>query len=218
MARRGWSPGRSTPPDTDPTSIAPPPTVCARPKTDSRLPVKPVADERVDQPRLGRAGEEREAEAEQDRGDRPAPRAARGSATSRGTAASRAAASPAPSRNEKRRPRVSATTPVGTSKITWPTREERVRGECLGVAQAGVEQEERVDAPDERRRERREQRQHQVGSLDRPRLVRHRGTLPGLPDRHLEAYRRGAGGVYRPRPRGMPGDPVRQPHLEGGSP
>ncbi len=27
----------------------------------------------------------------------------------------------APSRNEKRRPRVSATTPVGTSKSTWPT-------------------------------------------------------------------------------------------------
>ncbi len=26
-----------------------------------------------------------------------------------------------PSRNEKRRPRVSATTPVGTSKSTWPT-------------------------------------------------------------------------------------------------
>ena len=26
-----------------------------------------------------------------------------------------------PSRNEKRRPRVSATTPVGTSKMTWPT-------------------------------------------------------------------------------------------------
>ena len=26
----------------------------------------------------------------------------------------------APSRNEKRRPRVSATTPVGTSKSTWP--------------------------------------------------------------------------------------------------
>ena len=32
-----------TPPATDPTSIAPPPTTCARPKTDSRLPVKPVA-------------------------------------------------------------------------------------------------------------------------------------------------------------------------------
>jgi hypothetical protein len=31
------------PPPTDPTSIAPPPTTWARPKTDSRLPVKPVA-------------------------------------------------------------------------------------------------------------------------------------------------------------------------------
>ena len=32
-----------TPPATDPTSIAAPPTVWARPKIDSRLPLKPVA-------------------------------------------------------------------------------------------------------------------------------------------------------------------------------
>ena len=50
----------------------------------------------------------------------------------------------------KRRPRVSATTPVGTSNTTMPDGEERVGGEGLGVAEAGVEEEEGVDAPDER--------------------------------------------------------------------
>ena len=62
-----------SPPETVPTSIATPPTTCARPKTCSRCPVKPGRLERVDEPRLGRAGEEREPEAEEDRGDRPAP-------------------------------------------------------------------------------------------------------------------------------------------------
>ena len=44
--------------------------------------------------------------------------------------------------------------------------EERVGGKRLGVAQPGIEQEQRVDAPDERRRERVEQQQEQVDVLN----------------------------------------------------
>ena len=47
-----------------------------------------------------------------------------------------------------------------------PDAEEGVRREGLGVAEARVEQEQRVDAPDERGRQGREQGQHKVGALD----------------------------------------------------
>ena len=45
-------------------------------------------------------------------------------------------------------------------------REEGVGGEGLRVVQACVEQEDRVDAPDEGRRERRQERQSEVRPLD----------------------------------------------------
>ena len=51
--------------------------------------------------------------------------------------------------------------------------EERVRGEGFRVVQPGVEQEDRVDPPDERRRQRREQGQDEIGSLDSARWVSH---------------------------------------------
>ena len=71
-----------------------------------------------------------------------------------------------PSRYEMRRPQVSATTPVGTLEEDHAGREERVRRERLEVAQPRVEQEERVDPPDERGRERVAEHQRQVGPLD----------------------------------------------------
>ena len=55
--------------------------------------------------------------------------------------------------------------------------EERVGGECLGVAQPGIEQEERVDAPDERRGKRRQQRQDEVDPLDGSGRIGHAATL-----------------------------------------
>ena len=84
-----------------------------------------------------------------------------------GTAGSRRRSVAAPSRNENRRPRVSATTPVGTSNSTWPTVKNALAANACGVVEPGVEQEQRVDAPDERRRQGREQGQDQVGPLDR---------------------------------------------------
>ena len=221
-ARRMYGTPRSvncamTPPATEPTSIAPPPTTCARPKTDSRSPVKPVAA----------SASTSQASVAPEKNVKPRPSRIDAIAQPQNGACSchmtryrsvERSSVAAPSRNEKRRPRVSATTPVGTSKITCPTREEGVRGEGLGVAEARVEQEERVDAPDERRRERREQRQQpgRCAGRSSPRSSSRNST--GLAGSASGAYRRGAGGVYRPRPRGMPGDPVRQPQLEGGSP
>ena len=135
--------------------------------------------QRVDQPRLGRAGEEGEAQAQQDRGDRPAPAAARGSATSRDTAASSRAASPAPSRNEKP-PAAHVGDDAGRHlEDDLPEGEERVGRERLGVVQPRVEQEQRVDAPDEGRRKRRQERQRQVGALDRLDRVRDRSAHAG---------------------------------------
>ena len=80
----------------------------------------PRVVQRVDQPRLDGAGEEREARARAASRRPPTARTARSSPT----AASRGASTPAsvtcPSRYETRRPQVSATTPVGTSKSTMP--------------------------------------------------------------------------------------------------
>ena len=52
-----------------------------------------------------------------------------------------------------------------------PDGEERVRGEGLGVVQPGVEQEEGIDAPDERGRQRGEERQREVGPLNAERWI-----------------------------------------------
>ena len=61
-----------TPPATEPTSIAAPPTDLRPAEHRLERALEARRGERVDEPRLGRAGEEREAEPEQDRGDRPA--------------------------------------------------------------------------------------------------------------------------------------------------
>ena len=66
-ARRGWSPAAMSPPATEPVSIATPETIWPAPEDRLEVAVKPVAVERVDEPRLDRAGEEREPEAEQHR-------------------------------------------------------------------------------------------------------------------------------------------------------
>ena len=178
-----------TPPDTEPTSMAAPPIVWARPKTPSRWPVKPVAFERVDQPRLGRPGEEREPEAEQDRGDRPAPQ--------------RRVQLPhheVEERGEQQRRGAQQVGELAAAGVGdhpgrdledhLPEGEEGVGRECLRVVQAGVEQEERVDAPDERGRERVQQRQQQVGSLDLAGRIGH-GPGSGATIRDVQLEDRG---------------------------
>jgi hypothetical protein len=108
-----------TPPATEPPSIAAPPTVCARPKTDSRLPVKPVAD----------SASTSHASVAPEKNVKPRPSRIEATAQpisgawichmTRYRRVDRSNVA-VPSRNENRRPRVSATTPVGTSKMTWP--------------------------------------------------------------------------------------------------
>ena len=119
----------------------------------------------VDEPRLDRAGEEREPEPEQHRHERPRPerRAPHPHQPVQDVAAE---STSVPSRYDARRPTVSATMPVGISKIDHAEREEGVRGERLEVGEAGIQQEEGVDAPDERRRERVAEHQDQIGALD----------------------------------------------------
>jgi hypothetical protein len=106
-----------TPPSTEPTRVAAPPTVWARPKTDSRLPVKPVA------PRASTS----HASVAPEKNVKPRPSRTDASAQpmngalichiTRYSRVDRSSVA-APRRNEKRRPRVSATTPVGISKTT----------------------------------------------------------------------------------------------------
>ena len=134
---------------------------------------EPGRGQRVDQPRLGRPGEEREPESEHDRRDRPAQE--RGldlphDEVQQGRREQRHGA------EHEREP---ATSRVGHDargnlEQDLADREERVRRERLGVVQPGVEQEQGVDAPDERRGERRQQGQDEVGALDRARRVGHR--------------------------------------------
>ena len=123
--------------------------------------------EGVDEPRLGGAREEREAESEQDRGDRPAPQRRvrlphqqveqRGEQERRGAEQVGEATAPGVGDDAGR-----------DLEEHLPDREERVRREGLRVVQAGVEQEDRVDPPDERRRERREEGQDEIRALDVP--------------------------------------------------
>ena len=123
-------------------------------------------------------------EAEQDRGDGPAGETAPGSATWPGTAASTPSSVPAPSRNEKRRPAGVGDDAGRDLEDDLAEGEEGVGREGLRVVEAGVEQEERVDAPDERRRERREQGQEQIVALDRAGRVGHRRRMLGGLARH----------------------------------
>ena len=124
-ARRMYGRPRSaawatSPPPTDPTSIAAPPTVWARPKIDSRFPSKSVAW----------SASTSHASVAPEKNVNPRPRSIDASAQPQNGARSSHitryrsvdnSSVAAPSMNEKRRPRVSATTPVGTSNSTWPT-------------------------------------------------------------------------------------------------
>ncbi len=155
----------TTPPRTEPTSIAAPLTVWARPKTDSRPPANSVAcsastshasvaPEKNVKPRPSRI--EASAQPEEARVDLPHDVVEDGG------------------RQEGRRPeqeREASTARVGDDagrhlEDDLADGEERVGRERLGVGQAGVEEEEGVDAPDERRGERREEGQHEVRPLD----------------------------------------------------
>ena len=123
--------------------------------------------QRVDQPRLGGAGEEGEAQAQQDRGDRPAPQrrvdlphlqVEQGRDQQRGRA----------QHVENWRPARVGHDAGGDLEQHHPRREEGIGGEGLGVRQPGVQQEDGVDAPDDRRGEGADQGQRQVGPLDAP--------------------------------------------------
>ena len=63
-----------------------------------------------------------------------------------------------PIMNDALRPIVSATTPVGTSKIDLADRERRVHEHHLEDVEPRLHEEERIDAPDERCGERKEAR------------------------------------------------------------
>ena len=80
--------------------------------------MKPVAV-RASTSHASVAPEKNEAEAQQDRRQRPADERRLGLPHVQVQELERSSVA-APRRNEKRRPRVSATTPVGTSKSTWP--------------------------------------------------------------------------------------------------
>ena len=165
-AERGASARK--PPATEPVSIATPITTWPRANTASRSPVKPVAVERVDEPRLRRAGEEREAEAEQDGDDDPQPEAGlhlpeqdveqRRRGEHDGAEQVRRAAADGVGDDARRH-----------LEQDHPRRVERVRREGLEVREPRVEQEDRVDAPDQRRREGVPEQQRVVGALDRAR-------------------------------------------------
>ena len=150
---------------TDPISIATPVTTWPGRTPRRGCPSIARRVQRVDQPGLDGAGEEGEAEAEQQRDDRPRPE------------------------RRRRSPRAGRTGPVVTARVTVPSRyepaaptvrddpcrhleqdhaggEEGVRGEGLEVRQPGVEQEDRVDPPDQRRRERVPEHQDVVGARD----------------------------------------------------
>ena len=135
--------------------------------------------QRVDEPRLDRAGKKREAEPEQHRRDRPRPHRRRElprqeieqrrHGERQRAEQIRQSGGPACRRRRRSAPR----------RRTMPGREECVRDKRLGVGQSGVEQEQRVDAPDERRRERLKEHQQQVRPLNRTgRGVHRRALLP----------------------------------------
>ena len=149
--------------------------------------------ERIDQPRLGRAGEEREAQAQQDRRQRPADerrlRLPHVQVEERGQQQRRGP------EQEREAPAARVGDHAGRDlEQDLAGREERVRGECLRVRQARIEQEQRVDAPDERRGERRQERQRQVDPLDRGRRIGHgRGSIRSCAGHGSDDIRAGRG-------------------------
>ena len=191
-----------TPPETVPTSIATPPTIWARPKMCSRWPVKPVAvrastshasvaPEKKVNPRPSRI--EAIAQPQQRRVDLPHHEVEQRRAQQRHGA-----------EQERQAPTARVGDDPGRDlEDHLADREEGVGGEGLGVVQPGVEQEDRVDAPDERRREGREQRQDEIGPLDvtsRIRVGRCRGHGRGNANRpEIRACRRRRLGVVTHR-------------------
>ena len=168
--------------------------------------------ERVDQPRFRGATEEGEAQAEQDGSQRPAgegrlhlPHAQveqRGGEQRRRAEQERE--TPAPGVGHHAR---------GHLEDDHADGEERIRREGLGVVEAGVEQEQRVDAPDEGGGQRREHRQQQVDALDVGGCRAHRGTRghigvltlhAGSTAGHRERYRGSGDAPDRPLLRAPP--------------
>ena len=148
---------------------------------EDRLEVLRVAGrgQRVDQPRLGRAGEEREAEAEQGRCDRPGPE--RRADVPHVQVQQRREQQGRGAEEEAEAPAAGIGHHAGRDlEEDHADAEERVGREGLRVAQAGVEQEERVDAPDERGGQRRQQRQDEVDALNGSGRIGHAGTLVQL--------------------------------------
>jgi hypothetical protein len=135
---------------------------------EDRLQLTGVAGrgERVDQPGLDRAGEEGEAEPEQHRGERPLPE--------------RRSDLPEQHVEKGRRHQRQRSEQVGDAapdrvgddprrhlEQHHPGGEEGVRRERFQVREPGIEQEDRVDPPDQRRRQRVAEQQRQVGALYR---------------------------------------------------
>ena len=152
--------------------MAAPDTICALAKTDSSVPRKPVAlsastshasvaPEKNVKPRPSRI--EAIAQPEKPGPDLPHDQVQQG-------------------RDQERRRAQQEREPAAAGVGDHPgrdleqhlaDREERVDREGLRVVEAGVEQEQRVDAPDERGSQRREQGQDEIGPLDRARRVAH---------------------------------------------
>ena len=158
-----------------------------RPAEDGlEVAAEPASPEGVDEPRLRRAREEREAEAEQDRGERPACQ--RRADLPHGEVEERRHEQGAGSEQVREPPAADVGDDAGRDlEEDLSDGEERVRRERLRVGEARVEEEQRVHAPDERRGERRHEREDEVDALDVARgAVRGRATAaqrPGVPRR-----------------------------------
>ena len=133
---------------------------------EHRLHVAAVAGggERVDQPRFDSAGEERESEAEQQGDNRPLPE--------RRLDLPEHDVEQRRRRQRQRAEQVRRTAPDGVGddpgrhlEQHHPGREERVCRERLQVGEPRVEKEDRVDPPDERRRQRVPEQEQKVGAL-----------------------------------------------------
>ena len=119
----------------------------------------------VDQPRLHRSGEEREPKAEQRRHDRPLPE---GRAQLPEEDVEQRGDGERDRAQQVRRPppdRVRHDA-GGHLEEDHPDGEERVGRERLEVGEPGIEQEDRVDPPDERRGQRVPEQEHEIDPLD----------------------------------------------------
>jgi hypothetical protein len=119
----------------------------------------------VDEPGLDRAGEERVAEADQHRGRGPGGER-RPDLPEEHVEERRARQRHGPEQVRRAPPEQVGDDPGRHLEQDHAGRERRVRGERLEVREPGVEQQHRVDAPDERRGERVAQLEQQVRALD----------------------------------------------------